>query len=348
MALSAELTQAKQVLSARLLTATSRGRGVGLRMSVTMAAAAAGAGQNVHAVGIGKKIVHGRETDTLGVRLYVTQKIAVSAIAPRDRLPASIDGIPTDVIEAPMAFVAAGQGAAAACTDGRKQRQRPIVAGISTGHPSITAGTIGYFCRSIRPGDDPAVVYAISNNHIFANLNRGMVGDPLYQPGSIDGGTAVDVFATLTRWVHLQVDGLTPNLVDCAIGEVSAGVPHSVECCSIGLIAGTVSVTGGMAVRKHGRTTGYAEGTVTDESIDALVGMDQNDASAVALFHNQIRLAPTPPYTAIGLGGDSGSLVVDASSQNAVGLYFANPQSGEYGYANPIAEVLSGLEIELL
>ena len=93
-------------------------------MSVTMAAAAAGAGQNVHAVGIGKKIVHGRETDTLGVRLYVTQKIAVSAIAPRDRLPASIDGIPTDVIEAPMAFVAAGQGAAAACTDGRKQRQR--------------------------------------------------------------------------------------------------------------------------------------------------------------------------------------------------------------------------------
>jgi hypothetical protein len=361
MAISNELMQAKQTLSARLLRAAARGSGRGLQPAMTMAAAASAAGRNVHAVGIGKKIVNGKETDTLGVRLFVTQKIATSAMAPRDLLPSNVDGIPTDIIEAPIAFMAARRRAVApkvmpaavaagatACTDARQQNLRPVVAGISAGHHDVTAGTIGYFCRSTRQGDDPAAVQILSNNHIFANLNRAAEGDAIYQPGSIDGGTSADTIATLKRFVALELDGTTPNAIDGAIGEMSANVSYSVECCMIGVIGGTALATGGMAVRKHGRTTGYAEGVVTDESIDALIAMDQNDPSVVALFQNQMRLVPSGTYPAIGLGGDSGSLVVDAGSQNAVGLYFANPTSGAYGYACHIAEVLAKLEIELL
>jgi hypothetical protein len=369
MPISAELLQAKQLLSGRLLQTTVRSNGVGLKPFTTMAGAAAAAGRNVHAVGIGKKVVNGKDTDELCIRIYVIQKIAPSAMAPRDLLPSQVNGIPTDIIEAPMAFAAARRrsvrsriistvrptvtAAAAAddgtaCTDSRRQRQRPFVAGISTGHPDVTAGTIGYFCSSIRAGDDPAVVYILSNNHIFANLNRGSEGDPLYQPGSIDGGAPADTIATLKRWVDLELDGSTPNLIDGAIGQVSGGVQYSIECCCIGVIAGTAQASGGMAVRKHGRTSGYTEGTVSDEFIDALVGMDENDPSVIALFQNQMRLVPTAPYPAIGLGGDSGSLVVDSGIQNAVGLYFANPPSGAYGYANHIADVLSNLEISLL
>ena len=362
MPISTELMQAKQELSGRLLGAAARSRGLSFRPALTMAAAASAAGKNVHAVGVGKKMVNGKETDTLAVRLFVVQKIAMSAMAARDKLPDSIGGIPTDVIEAPMAFLAAPRRRASArvtavaadappappCSDSRRQTVRPVVGGISAGHPDVTAGTIACFCRSLRHGDDPNAVFVLSNNHIFANLGRAAAGDPLYQPGSIDGGTSADAIAQLARFVALQLDGATPNTIDAAIGQLAAGIAFDASCCSIGPITGTAQATGGMAIRKHGRTTGFAAGVVTDESIDALVGMDSQDPSLIGLFQNQMRLAPTPPFPAIGLGGDSGSLVVDAANPVAVGLYFANPGSGAYGYANHIAPVLAGLEIAIL
>jgi hypothetical protein len=349
MAISTELMQAKEALSRRLLRAAVSARGAGLKRPMRIADAVAAAGSNVHAVGVGRKIVNGRETDTMAIRIHVVQKLAASAMDPAHRLPSNIDSIPTDVIESPLAYLASGIGAPApVCTDARKQMQRPIVAGISAGYPAVFGGTIGYFCRSTRPGDDPAAVCVLSNNHIFANLNQANPGDPLYQPAPIDGGTAADTMATLKRWVSLQIDGNTPNSVDCAIGEMSAGVPYNVECCSIGAIGGTAQAVGDMAIRKHGRTSGYTEGKVTEESTDVTVALDQNESSVLVRFTNQIRIEPTGNYPAIGLLGDSGSLVVDANSQNAVGLYVANPENGAFAYANHIADVLAALQIALL
>jgi catecholate siderophore receptor len=54
------------------------------------------------------------------------------------------------------------------------------------------------------------------------------------------------------------------------------------------------------------------------------------------------------PIPAFGKGGDSGSLVVAKAEAKAVGLYFAGPDSGEYGVANHIQDVLHDLEIELI
>ncbi len=47
-----------------------------------------------------------------------------------------------------------------------------------------------------------------------------------------------------------------------------------------------------------------------------------------------------------GTNGDSGSVVVD-DDEYIVGLYFAGTPSGDYGVANPIADVLSELNIEV-
>lgn len=369
MPISSDLIQAKQVLSARLLGVGLRGGALWRPRMLTVAAAVASAGRNVHAVGIGPKITEGRTTSTLCIRIYVTQKIALSLLPQRDQLPQAIQGVPTDVIEAPPALAARTRGrkkvarppatsgtavvssvaaAGPTFTDQRRNRQRPVVAGISTAHHDITAGTLGYFCRSIRHGDDPAQVCLLSNNHIYSNLNRAVVGDPLYQPGPLDGGVAADHFADFLRTVPLQLDGTTPNRVDAALGSLLAGVPYEIQVCTIGKITGTTPAVENMQVRKHGRTTGYAEGTVSDELIDAVVAMDPDDPSRVGLFQNQMRLVPVAPFKAIGLGGDSGSLVVDKSTSQAVGLYFANPSTGEYGYANHIADVLTDLEIQLL
>lgn len=363
MQLTQDLLQAKQVLSARLLRAGLRGNVTKMGRALRVREAVSAAGRNVHAVGVGLKVVDGEVTEQPCVRIFVVQKLANSLLPPRDQLPAAIDGIPTDVIESPPAFIlrktsvkkrpsrgkARGESVAAqSCTDQRRARQSPVVAGISAAHQNVTAGTISYFCRSTRLGDDPGKVYVLSNNHVFADVNNAQPGDNLFQPGPADGAVPGDHFAELHRFVEIFLGGATPNSVDAAIGELLPAVQHRLEICRIGRISGTSRAIQGMRVRKHGRTTGLTEGMVTDPTYDALVGMSHTDPSIVAAFADQMRIERVSPFSAFGLGGDSGSLIVERSNQNAVGLYFAGPDSGEYGIANHIDDVLSELEIELL
>ena len=330
--------------------------------TIRVHAATAMAGRNVHAVGIGRKEVAGKQTKTVCVRLHVVQKVAPSLIAARDAIPATIDGIPTDIIESPPAFVLAGKAksasrskgkasaraASANCSANRKKRQRPIVAGISAAHYGVTAGTIAYFCRSTRDGDDPARIYVLSNNHVFADVNLANIGDDLYQQSPTDGGVAKDHFADLARYVHIIKGGTMANKVDAAIGVLRPNTRYRAEICRIGTLTGTETAAVGTKVRKHGRTTGYTEGEVSDIAYDALIGLDHSDNSVVGLFDDQIRIAVSSPYTAIGLGGDSGSMVVHRTRPRAVGLYFAGPPMGSYGIANHIDDVLNELEISLV
>jgi hypothetical protein len=234
MATMEELLQAKDVLSARYLAAGLRSGVVGMRASLSVSAALAG-GPKVHAVGVGRKIVDDQVTETKAVRLYVIQKLVRSLLPPRDLLPKTIDGIPVDVIESPPAFalkpkakkaarVAKAARAAAVgpaiCSTNRKKRQRPVVAGISAAHYGVTAGTIACFCRSRRAGDDASQVYALSNNHVFADVNKAHIGDDLYQPGPADGGVPADHFADLHRFVPIKLGAGNSNRVDAAIGKL--------------------------------------------------------------------------------------------------------------------------------
>jgi hypothetical protein len=272
MATPDDLLQAKQVLSARYLGAGLRSGVIGMRASLSVNAALA-AGPTVHAVGIGHKIVDGKETPTKAVRLFVVQKMAISLLPPRDLLPKELEGIPVDVIESPPAYLlkprakkpakaAKAKAAAAAeppCTTKRKERQRPAVAGISAAHYSITAGTLAYFCRSKRQGDDPNQVHVLSNNHVFADVNKAHIGDALYQPGPADGGVNTDHFANLHRFVTIKLGSIGSNRVDAAIGKLLPGIEYRAEMCTIGKVNGTTRAVEDMLVRKHGRTTGYTE-----------------------------------------------------------------------------------------
>lgn len=360
-----EIRAAKQEVSASLLRAGWRGGVVGRRTVLSVHAAVASAGSNVHAVGIGRKVVADSTTTTPCVRLYVVQKIAESLLPPRDRLPSDVAGIPTDVIESPPAFLAAkkkssarrvkkkkagGVTAAAvpACSASRQAEQRPVVGGISAAHFAVTAGTISCFCCSTHQEDDPSAIFVMSNNHVFADVNKADLGDGLYQPGPADGAMPADHFADLHRFVTIDQATGSTNRVDAAIGALRSGVKFKAEICTIGRINGTDEADEDMVVCKHGRTTGYTEGVVADVAYDALVGMDHSDSSKVAMFQDQIRIEAAPGEPYFGLGGDSGSLVVCKSSAAAVGLYFAGPASGFYGIANHIADVLNELQVDLL
>ena len=344
------------MLSATLLSAGAERGVVGKSRTLSVMAASATADNNVHAVGVGHKIVEGRLTEELCVRLYVVQKLAESLLPENSILPSAIDGIPTDVIESPPAFFLPSVGqaappsaaAVAPCTNVRRTRQRPVMAGISSAHFNVTAGTISCFCRSTSEGDDPDTVYVLSNNHVFADVNNAQIGDDLFQPGPADGGTNADRFAVLHRFVPIQLGGHTPNRVDAAIGKLLSDIQIDRQICTIGHLSGTGTADENMQVCKHGRTTGYTEGTVFDPSIDSLVGMDHNNPGIVALFQDQLRINVSAPFAAFGLGGDSGSMVVDRKTSEAVGLYNAGPAGGQYGLANRIQDVLAEMEIELL
>lgn len=345
--------EAKDLMSRQWLGKSLQGGAVRRAWALTLSAALEGAPTNVHAVGIGHKRVAAELTQEFAIRFYVVHKIARSILPDAARLPDSVSGLPTDVIETPPAALTrpkkrqerAQPATVPSCAEDRRKLQRPLVAGISVGHFKVTAGTLACFCRSTRTGDDRSLTYALSNNHVFANINEAAKGDDIYQPGRADGGTSANRVAVLERFVPLGLGGTSSNRVDAALAALLPNVGYTADVCSIGRVLGTSSPEEGMSVCKHGRTTGYTEGEITDVAYDALVGMDGADS---AKFENQIRIERSPSYGSFAEGGDSGSLVLQKDTRKAVGLYFAGPPSGGYGVANPISAVLRELEIELV
>lgn len=352
-----DLYAVKDFLRAQLLQLGLGGAVVSKTPTISVAAAIAGAGRNVHAVGIGRKITEGKNKGARCVRVYVVQKLPLSLLSPRDVIPESIDGVPTDVIESAPPFVFAAKKTtrkrsqptsvkSTACSENRRKKQRPVIGGISAGHRDITAGTLGCFCRSTNPTDDSTQLFALSNNHVFANVNQALLGDPLYQPGPADGGGISDFFATLQRFVPIRLGGVVANRVDAALGSPLPSIAVDSNICRVGSVPGTLPAVENMLVAKHGRTTGYTEGSIDDVDYSGFVGMDHDNPNVVALFENQLRIVSdgSQPF---GLGGDSGSVVVHRTDSKVVGLYFAGPPSGMYGLANRIENVLSELEIAI-
>jgi len=224
----------------------------------------------------------------------------------------------------------------------QQSRIRPLRIGSSVGHVAITAGTIGAF---VRVGDDPQP-RLLSNNHVLADENRGDVGDAILQPGRLDGGEpASDAIATLERFEKL--DGGRVNHVDAALALLADGIDVITEIEGVGTPSNIIAVEDVLSVAKLGRTTGLTYGTVTAIEVDNVVV----DFSTGRLrFDGQIEIAGADgqPFSK---GGDSGSLIVDASNASALGLLFAGsdqggPHSTGVTYASPLGEVFDRLGID--
>jgi hypothetical protein len=209
---------------------------------------------------------------------------------------------------------------------------RPARIGISTGHPNITAGTIG--CRVTKNGN----VYALSNNHVYADENRASIGDNVLQPGPYDGGqNPRDAIGTLADFQPIVFSRWANNTIDAAIALCTkATLDNRTPDDSYGTPSSTTAVASvGLAVKKHGRTTGLTPGQVYAVNATVNVGY----SSGTARFVNQIMITPG----GFSAGGDSGSLIVTQSGNNPVGLLFAGNSS--ITVANPIDAVLDAFEV---
>jgi hypothetical protein len=217
-------------------------------------------------------------------------------------------------------------------TGGVSPYPRPARIGVSTGHPNITAGTIG--CRVVKDGN----VYALSNNHVYANENKALKGDNVLQPGPYDGGqNPRDAIGTLAEFQSIVFSQSASNTIDAAIALcTTATLDNRTPDGSYGKPSPTTAAASvGLNVKKHGRTTGLTHGQVY--AINATVNVGYS--TGTARFVNQIVITPG----AFSAGGDSGSLIVTESGNQPVGLLFAG--SSSYTIANPIDAVLSHFSV---
>jgi hypothetical protein len=275
------------------------------------------------------------------VKVYLAQPRAAA-------LPARLAGVPVQV-EVTGPFLALGDMprppeplASAAEVDRRRGFPRPVPIGVSTGHPAVSAGTIGARVTDGRR------IFALSNNHVYAANNGGRAGDPLLQPGTADGGREPDdVLGTLHDFEPIAFcRGLTcaPNRIDAALALTTAeDLGQATPEDGYGSPRSSVAeATLGMAVQKYGRTTGHTHGRVT--GINATIDVGYRGGNA--RFERQLVITGAREFSA---GGDSGSLIVTDGTlwadRRPVGLLFAG--SATSTLANPIGPVLERFGVRI-
>ena len=300
---------------------------------------------------LGEKISGGKRTGRQAIIVGVPEKLPLSQIRRQDLIPAKLQGVETDVVEFHQVNILPKVQAA---DPYRTQEHRPAVGGISIGHPEISAGTLGGL---VWKGGKR---YAFTNWHV-ANMNEGKVGEPMYQPGPYDGGTAVNNLGPIFFKPPVAIGGVPDVPSDCPwfgafvyIGNLLSTITGSrtkfmavrpqealnlVDMCLVGpltesklipLIYGIGEVDTrfwcelevGDEVWKSGRTSAVLPGVVKGLGASITVGLG---GIQYADFHDQVH------FSNISEGGDSGSAILRMRDNFAGALLFAGSDTDTFG-----------------
>lgn len=305
---------------------------------------------NVNGLRAGTKIKDGVDTGEDAVHVFVTQKLPKTDLKKKDIVPERIDGVKTDIVEVgeiwALSMLPIPKAVNPTGVD-RTKKFDPVLGGISTGHPNITAGTL-----SIAQETDQGVFY-LSNAHVFSDCNDGQKGDYLCQPGKYDDPTyQLNYFAELYDFIPIHFEGedggqcpftnlalSTLNVVARLLGSyqkfyskdiraedknyVDAAIAKpmldyrkydALNILEVGKVTGIEDPVLGMEVVKSGRTSAVNYGVIN--GLDVTVTVNYGD-KGIATFYKQITTTP------ILSGGDSGSHLMNKNSIGAVGLGFA-------------------------
>ena len=251
-------------------------------------------------------------------------------------------GIPADIEGFPVERRVTGKVVAQVCTPTTCKNTDvwplPVPIGISTGPGGrCYSGTIA---ARVKAGSS---VYALSNNHVYADVNTVPIGTAVYQTGLGDVGcnaAAANNIGTLSSYVTLALCGgsCPNNTMDAAIAvstttKLDRKTPPAGYGTPNTLAWGPATLN--MPLKKYGRTTSLTSGIVT--GINAAVTVTY--PSGNARFINQIIVSSCPgPCSDFG---DSGSLWVSNDAvANPVALHFAGTGTS-IAFASPVGPVLS-------
>lgn len=281
---------------------------------------------NVVGIGVARKVTSRETLSELGLTYYVVEKLPLARLGAAELVPPLVLGprggaIATDVVE--LGVIRPEVNA----------RRSPISPGYSVGHVSGDTGTLGAIVT--RGGR----YFLLGNSHVLARSGKAKRGDLVLYPGEEDGGRKPeDAIGTLAEFVRLKrrgvntVDVAIAELDPCRIGDVVAKIK------GIGVVKGTTPAEIGMKVQKVGRTSGKTTGTVISNKFRPL-RMPYPEIGEIS-FEDQLLIARfTRP-------GDSGSLVVESKTNQAIGVHFAGAKGGSV--AAPIGRVLELMDVQLL
>lgn len=316
--------------------------------------------KNVVVVKTGHKVICGRDTGIEAIIIGVEAKEDLSILHKEDVVPIFINSIPTDVQVVKRIRVLSPEAKVPERTD----EWIPAPGGVSVGHPDITAGTLGMWAKR------RSVWGVLSNNHVLGNINKGKIGDPIYQPGPVDGGTSKNTKAilkilplislvdtsdckianslakilnTIARLLGRKTRLVTEvaadlNLVDCAWAEALDEKFVDPKILGIGTPKGECELMVGDMVKKSGRSSEFNYGTVS--SVDAAINVSMNDGR-IGMFTDQVEF-DTPGFI---IPGDSGSVILNIDDKVG-GLGFAGNE--DRSYANKYHNVKKALELDTI
>ncbi|HUB66888.1 MAG TPA: hypothetical protein VL981_05325 [Candidatus Methylacidiphilales bacterium] len=274
---------------------------------------------NVVGICVAQKHVGGRPVPVVTVKFLVQKKYPKSRIDSKERIPATSGDVVTDVEEVGLIRPLSCED-----TTGRKAYS-PLQPGCSigyapTGASPTNAGTLGAIVV-----DAGGVEYLLSSAHVFMDLANPSLPTTIVQPGTIDSATSSQV------GTHTQ---------NSPLAKVSDGISVLNSIIQIGAITGAAEPKTHKTVQKFGRTTGYTTGLLVSTTANFTITYGDN----VYNFQDQIMVQPIGACP-FGDEGDSGALVLETITNNAVGVLLA--VSGGYAYANPLPEILSQYGVRL-
>jgi hypothetical protein len=269
------------------------------------------------------------------------------------------------------------EGVASDPADHQGQLPTPVLLGSSGGNNNdydtrgnqivdCCSGTLGSLIQ-----DTSGRQFVLSNNHVLARSDQASVGDMIIEPGLIDNnctpngdGAGTTPVGVLSGWLVLKSSSTN---ADAAIAQVNSGaVSLNGNILELGgrqtdgtLAAAPpgISSSGGrgesaalnMTVAKSGRTTGLTCASVSaldvDVSVEYYTDCAETRPYLTKTYTDQIAISGNQFSDA----GDSGSLVVDTSDAEPVGLFFAGGTDASgvsQAVANPVADVLNELNTQ--
>jgi hypothetical protein len=268
-------------------------------------------------VSVGLKQINGTATDEFSIRVYVTEKKDPNSIPPNERIPKSIQGVPTDVnqvrVNTPHFDTA---------------RYRPITGGIQITNGVDGFGTLG--CLVTDDTDGKPLL--LSNFHVLGGNPASSVFQPNNNPG--------DQVGTVKR-------ALLDGVIDASVAEIAVGTATTTDEIKGLAVGGSDHVSGstfplaGMHVFKVGINTGRTEGKVVDP--DAATSFDYGPPLGIVPMEHAMLVQCTKISTCCCCSctvvdshanfsdhGDSGAAILD-DQRRVIGLVVGGSPGETFG-----------------
>jgi len=275
--------------------------------------------RGIAGIGFGVKRTDGKAVANNCIRVYVNSKRSRKALSAKQRIPKTIDGYYTDVIEVGRFKPHLGPG----------------------GSIGSAQGLTGTLACTVR---DSQGEYLLGSWHVLANT-EGRDGDPVFMPSKALDANAAQVAELIgTPVFHLNGG---ENAFDAAVARIVDGV--TIDSTLSGRKFGAFQRPSVSAkVCKVGAVTGTTTGVVDGISEDIPI-LYNNRASDRAVLTGQITIVSSGGR--FSAEGDSGALVC-TSDLEPLGVLVGGSTgggagSGLHSFASPIGPILDFYDVTI-